>query len=661
MCIKHQFSAVLLFVILLLSLFCVVCNAETDSFNTVINNQNTVIELKISNDYQSDSSEREIMPLVSLIKGITTLDLIYVDIYTNELKYKNKSGEYVSFYTKTGNEYLLKEASTTDIAIIYNDISGLIRYCINGQIPYIMESGELKAVTYIASYNDFYSQSGEESIWFDENITSEIKCYNVCESATAEVVALQINELDKNIRIVAGLDMNWYSSVGFDLTLFVDGEEQKSQEISSNVIFEYITANDKPVYGAEFGYKYFSALIIENADISNTKEQYIIVKPFTCVGAAKFYGAPTKINLREDGCEFDNSYKPQTVTQTNSFFTLSDACYSEDNSTVFDTSGSTLEFETLFEAGEIYLDLSCFGEEAAELNVYVDETLITTINASQGRNYISLCNVSEGKHNVKIEKLNNCKTIIFEILYLEQIHIHVMTDTAWTFEADTFSSKCKECNRNITMNKAETPKFMLTFDKDVSTEANQYEGFTVVNPNGYKIGTDTDGDKALAAGTSYFYVDVEQATLASMKYYTISFDLTVSKAGNNSYEISLLTLISNFRNGNKVSGKTADYEYFLKYNVNEKKLATLKVAKDTSKLTNENSIGISLNTQYKISIVVDNINHSAHVFVDGTYIGKSEKSIVNVTSSEKCYPSFKFNDGGACQPVFDNFIITELN
>ena len=156
------------------------------------------------------------------------------------------------------------------------------------------------------------------------------------------------------------------------------------------------------------------------------------------------------------------------------------------------------------------------------------------------------------------------------------------------------------------------------------------------------------------------YIDAEQSALAVIPYYSVSFDLTITKKGNAGFDASLLTLISNFRNGSKVGEKTADYGYFLKYNTSNQTFATVKSLGNTSILNAQNSIAIEVGRQYKITVVVDNIKHCAHVFVNDIYIGISEKSMVDMSSNETCYPSFKFNDGGNFYPIYDNFKIIAI-
>ena len=79
-----------------------------------------------------------------------------------------------------------------------------------------------------------------------------------------------------------------------------------------------------------------------------------------------------------------------------------------------------------------------------------------------------------------------------------------------------------------------------------------------------------------------------------------------------------------------------------------------------SLLTDENSVSIKVGQQYHVVAIVDNYNMSVHIFVDGKYIGKSPKATADVMGNEKCYPSFKFNDYGDCNPIYDNFKISAL-
>ena len=420
------------------------------------------------------------------------------------------------------------------------------------------------------------------------------------------------------------------------------------------------------VKATDYGYNYFSALVIKNVKITEDNVYYIIARPYTVVSESKYYGTPVKIDISDSGYEFDPDYKTQLIYENNNSFITSDGDKTfEGNGLVFNTQGETVEFSDDFSSGDIYIDVLAIENNLQNddcvFDVYIDDVFITSVNLENGRNNIMIAEVAEGKHTVKIENQNGYSAIIYGFTYAEQGHVHSISKTAsWSIDNGAYIAVCDSCNKTVVMNESEVPIFMLTFEDGVSTEVAQYEGFTVVNPNTFKIGVDTDGDKALVAGTSSFYIDVEQDILAKMTYYSVSFDITVTKTGGTGFEISLLTLISNFRNGDKVSGQTADYEYFLKYNVKAKKFATIKNNGDASLLTSNNSISIEIGTQYPVNIVVDNINHCAHVFVDGKYIGKSEKAIVDVMSNEVCYPSFKFNDGGNCYPIYDNFKISAL-
>ena len=649
-------------VIILLFIICGInCLAVELKSEFQIADNITVIELK-AQIIQTDTATGQ-TPIVTLTKDLISLELVFFDFDTFELKFKNSSGELQNFYDKNGTKYTLKNTSLTYITIIYDDISGSARYSINGKLPYYYADDELKELKRVSSYNMFNQASGNESVATCEEVISEINIYNINDSGTAEVLAFQVNGWDDSIRILAGIDMPWYSEIGFELKIYINGIAKESENVVTNSIYKSLTADDRLVKATDYGYNYFSALVIKNVKLTDGDVYYIIARPYTVVSESKYYGTPVKIDISESGYEFDPTYKTQLIFENDSSFITSDGDKTfEDTGLIFDTQGKTVEFSNNFSAGEIYLNASLIEEEDCVFDVYIDDLFVTSINLESGRNNILIAEITEGSHTVKVENKNGYSAIIYGFTYSEQEHVHMISPTkTWSINNDgAYIAMCDGCDQSIVLYEEESPIFMLSFENSVSVEASQYEGFNVVNPNTFKIGADTDGDKALVAGTSSFYIDVDQATLAQMTHYSISFDVTVTKTGNSAFEISLLTLISNFRNGSKVSGKTADYEYFLKYNVKAQKFATIKNNGDASLLTPDNSTSIAVGTQYKINIVVDNINNCAHVFVNGEYIGKSEKAIVDVMSNDTCYPSFKFNDGGNCYPIYDNFKIFAL-
>ena len=658
--VKNLLQGVLILFFLILG--SIICFAESNEL--VISDNIIVIEGQAQISTVADIMTD--IPLILLTKGEDRLEALYVSPDTYELKFKGGSGELINLYDRNGNKYRLSETGEIPITVIYDDVLGTIRYVINGKASFFIDNGQLKELVYIPTYNNFNQKNGYEKVEVFEDIISEVSVYNINTSTTTEILAFQINGWDNNIRILAGVDMPWYKNIGFELKTYINDIPKDVKDVQTNVIYKNLTANDKYVTATDYGYNYFSALVIKEIKLVEGNEYYIIIRPYTIVGENKYYGSPAKIDITKNGYEFDSNYKNQSIYENETSVSLSNGDKTFDgNGLVFDSQDTALEFSANFLNGEVYLDIAILetdiNTDDCVFDVYVDDEFTSSIYLDIGRNNVFITEISEGSHIIKIVKKNNYNSRVFGFTYVHQDHIHNISKTStWLFNDNIFTAWCESCQKNINMQADQNPIFLLTFESDISTEAASYNGFTLVNSKSFRIGKDIDGDNALHADTSSHYIDVEQSVLAVIPYYSVSFDLTITQKGDAGFDASLLTLISNFRNGSKVGEKTADYGYFLKYNTSNQTFATVKSLGNTSILNAQNSITMNVGTQYKITIVVDNIKHCAHVFVNDTYIGISEKSMVDMSSNETCYPSFKFNDGGNFYPIYDNFKIIAI-
>lgn len=646
--------AVLLFAV------CGVCAFAESEANVAPNvkTRHDVTVFEAVSNYTDTYNREGRIPLISIERtnsvDCAALDLIFVNADDMTFEIKSVSGEYQKLWDKNGAHYELTPETT--FAVVYDDNTGLLRYYINNRIAYLGESAEeLFAST--AVYNSFYMfDCDTESINVNEELLRSTRIYNLNSSGTAEVVAFQEHNDENKIRLLAGVNMLWYSEVGFSLQVFEGGVAKNEIQVDTNAIFDGVVADSVTVWASDYGYDYFAALEIYNVNLSEEKEYYVIARPYTDVGGVRHYGAATKINVDKEGYAFDETCTVKSGSDND--FSYSDGVLISDNALLMSENNSYVSLEADC-CDNVYIDVSAASDSV--LKVYVDDALVNTVEVPMGRNNIPVASLENGKHTIKLEKCVGEYTKIHSLTYFKVPHDHTVTDTAtWAMADGVFYTTCTECGDKVEMTESDAPAFMLTFEKDVSEEAAEYDGFNVVSPNKYTIGTDSNGNKALVAGTNYFFIDVEQSKLASMPFYTVSFDLTVTQKGQTGAEVSLFTLISNYRNGTNVANTTANHAYFFKYIQKSSKLSTIKISGVTSKLNDQNSTSIELKKQLKITVVVNTLACSAHVFVDGKYIGKSEKALVDVMSSTTVYPSFKFNDGGNCYPIFDNFKIAEL-
>lgn len=555
-------------------------------------------------------------------------DLIYYQLLETDsngfLGYENGIGEFESLLDKNGVK--IKAENDATVSVVYDVVLGIARYYVNNQMAYCRTTTP-ELVPNIQAGGDFFVFEGRLADVLCGDVLENVEKYSDRGLGTAEIIAMQEHLVENKLRILAGVDSLAFSSIGFSVCVYENGVMKGEKHIYSGDVFERITAEGIPVFAKDYNFDYFAAL--EISDISlNSNKYYVTVRPFTEIGRDRFYGKITGITLDENAS--------------------------------FDANCKTLGLDG---GNRISLELDCVGNVyacvaspcAAEMQVYVDGNEVGTVSVGIGRNNFLISSVESGKHRIEIACDN--EVLINSLTYFAVPCEHkVDASAAWRIEKSQFFATCELCGGNIAFSEAESPAFELDFETDVS--AADYDGFSVVSPKEYTVGTDVDGDKALVAGENKFYVDVEASALAKMKYYLLSFDLTVSKQGLADSEISLLTLISNFRDGAKISGIKADYAYFFKYNTNNKTISTIDINGDEKLLNSSNSISVEVGKQYKFSAIVDTEARIAHIFVGDTYLGCSEKQLADV--SEKVYPSFKFNDGGACYPIFDNFRIVEL-
>ena len=243
--------------------------------------------------------------------------------------------------------------------------------------------------------------------------------------------------------------------------------------------------------------------------------------------------------------------------------------------------------------------------------------------------------------------------------------VHVINNAFWYNDNVVYNGYCCACDAWVNMYEVEDKALELTFEENILDEVSKYNGFSVVSPQNFNIVSDSNGNGVLSCGSSTLYIDVDRQILADLKTFAITFDLKITKNGNAGQEISILSLLSNHQNGSQISGKSVGWGWFFKYNVNEKKFETIKVSDETSKLTSYNSVSMSLNTTYKVTVFVDTIARKSYVVIDGTPIGMTYRDtwyLPDLSLSEYDNAlSIRFNDGGNCAPVYDNFKIVAIN
>ena len=262
----------------------------------------------------------------------TPLELLYVDMSTAELLVKLAEDDYRKLYSDLEGTQAITISATTPIAVIYDDIKGTVRYYVNNAVPYYNNGAEISAAADIAVFGieEFkYAVAVKERVDVLEFATGkktggyilgwasidDVVLYNVNDSGVAEIIATQEHSTRDSVRILAGVDTLWYSSIGFDVEVFVDSGDgyvskgAKKVDTSSNV-FSTIVANDREISAKEAcGFRYFAILTVDDVELKEGESYYVLVSPISHYGTGDKYGEKVKINVSSEGCAFDSTYE----------------------------------------------------------------------------------------------------------------------------------------------------------------------------------------------------------------------------------------------------------------------------------------------------------------------------------------------------------------
>ena len=223
-----------------------------------------------------------------------------------------------------------------------------------------------------------------------------------------------------------------------------------------------------------------------------------------------------------------------------------------------------------------------------------------------------------------------------------------------------FKADCSVCSQNVTL-KAQEAVYLLDFEGDWAAAATKYDlGLSVYKSEVWQI-TEANGSNSLAVGGNKpLYINITDPTkLASLGAFVISFDYTTTAVPTaNSPAASAISILNNFQNGAKTDAGSVGWGWLLKIVESGDKGYIATVA-EPEKLTAENSIAIERNVKYNVQVVISPAERGAHVFVNGTYIGKSAPANT-VSSLAPNNASIRFGDGPDCGHVFDNLAISAL-
>lgn len=263
--------------------------------------------------------------------GDKVIEFIYVDVVTGQLAYRTADG-YVLLYNKEGEPLVLNETEK-DIAVIFDFPARTARFFVGGFIPYVKgaEEGTYEMLSAVAmntlptgnavslNTKSFFTAGDvrAHSVGVNNkyiNGLANVKISTVNNKGVPDVLGYQENSITAAIRIISGVDMLYYNSIGYKLVVRnadgVDVTNGENSNLSIHTVSYAVTAEDRDLYADRYGYSYFAALeIVPDEDMDRIPAGYSLeVTPYVTIGEddAVLNGETVIINVTDTGYEFAN-------------------------------------------------------------------------------------------------------------------------------------------------------------------------------------------------------------------------------------------------------------------------------------------------------------------------------------------------------------------
>ena len=254
----------------------------------------------------------EYLPIVTLerqsIDAKAALNLLYVN-ENGALYAFTAEGDKLALLNSAGEAAVLGDGDK--ISIVYNDQNGEARFYVNNAL--LLYSDELKPATSLKVASDelLAIKTISEKLAMPDGFECDA-LFNT-EDTPASFVGFQTNEDKSAIRILSGINMLYYNSVGFEIELYADDVLKGSVTKMANTVFSSILDGDEKVTAEELDCGYIAIATISDvnrADYGESENVYFIIKPFSTIGGEKLYGREKRITVTFDesgeGNEFVN-------------------------------------------------------------------------------------------------------------------------------------------------------------------------------------------------------------------------------------------------------------------------------------------------------------------------------------------------------------------
>ena len=378
------------------------------------------------------TTENAYYPLITFNRDYSSLTPIFVNASTGDLAYRTSYNGYKSLGYTLGSE-------KADIVVVYDEITGVFRYHLPDSV-----------VDNVAAQHVYFNSMDSASV---ENITVldsgmgglsasvELKnAYAIGTSGTPEVIGFQVMDINGHIRLVSGVNTEYYNEIGGYVELYANGKLVNSAKENSPMVFEGFVAADMQANAKDYGYKYVSLLSIAWNDstmkFDAETDYYILFRPYSVIEGVEYHGEPVKIDITLNGGNasfaFDTNYSLKLIKDNTDKYTYTMDAF-KDAATIEPYSNEKGESYTKAMApvidgmggAHLYLRLSRYeftvNPESAngafivvdtpdevKINVYLNgsETPIA-LKAQRGRNYLPLEGLIVGQNNtVKVQQAN---------------------------------------------------------------------------------------------------------------------------------------------------------------------------------------------------------------------------------------------------------------
>ncbi len=299
---------------------------------------------------------------------------------------------------EAGTPITVSQTEWKNLAIIYDSNAGHISCRYDGTIPYYKnDSGEIVLADKVQlSRPELYRMDSYETrlrtVSFPQNFIGtlelkDVELYYVDESEKAEFVGVQVSTSERDIRLVAGLDMLYYGGTGFDIEVYdTEGNliSNETRTVSTDTVYSSITEVvnnvERVVYPRDYGYRYFFTANITKVTSENAVK--LVVTPFTTVNGVKTYSSEVTLdvdfsddNMTKWICDTEHkTVRPMGDHLSGNFTTTEYIDYTNDGALEFNGLNAEFAFAANCE-GEVSLDITnSFGEVAtnSKFDVYVN-------------------------------------------------------------------------------------------------------------------------------------------------------------------------------------------------------------------------------------------------------------------------------------------------